>query len=79
MDIRLVKERAFSNYEVTGCNAVVKSECRLHHRLRHLEDENAKDDFTGSDPLRQPWAFTMLSVVGLLCGLGDVDVYVVIK
>jgi len=79
MDIRLVKERALSKHQVARGESVIKSQFRLHHRLRHLEDENAKDAFTGSDPLRQPWAFTMLSVVGLLCGLGDVDVCVAIK
>jgi len=45
MDIRLVKERALSNHKVARGESVVKSECRLHHRLRHLEDENAKDAF----------------------------------
>jgi hypothetical protein len=74
MDIRLVKERAFSNHEVTRGKAVIQSECRMRDPLWRLEDENTKDAFTGRDPLRQPWAFTMLSVVGLLCGLRDVDV-----
>jgi len=45
MDIRLVKERALSKHQVARGESVIKSQFRLHHRLRHLEDENAKDAF----------------------------------
>lgn len=78
MDIRLVKERAFSNHEVTRGKAVIESECSMRDPLWHLEDENDKSAFPGSHPLRQLWAFNMLSVVGLLYGLRDVDVRVAV-
>jgi hypothetical protein len=74
VDVRLVKERAFSNNEVTRGKTVIQSECRMRDPLWHVEDENALDAFPGGDPLRQPWAFTISSIVGLLCGLRDVDV-----
>ena len=78
MDIRLVKEGAFSNHEVTRGKAVIESECGMRDHLWHLEDKNAKDAVPGSDLLRQLWACTMLNVVCLLCGLGGVDVRVTV-
>ena len=41
MDIRLVKERAFSHYEVTRSKAVIQRECRMHDPLWHFEHESA--------------------------------------
>jgi GTPase SAR1 family protein len=78
VDVRLVKERAFSNNEVTRGKTVIQSECRMRDALWHLEDENAMDAFPGGDRLGQARAFTISSIVGLLCGLRDVDVRVAV-
>jgi len=74
MDIRLVKERALSNHEVTRSEAVIQSECGMNDGLWYIEDENAKDAFPRSDLPRQPWTLTMFRVVCLLCGLGNAEV-----
>lgn len=78
MDGRFVEERAFSNDEVARGKAVIQDKRRMCDRLWHLEDESAQDTFTGSNFLCQFWTLTMLSVIGLLCGLRDVDVGVAV-
>jgi hypothetical protein len=58
MDVRLVKERALSNHEVSRGKAVIQTERRMGELLWHFEDENAKDVLSGSDLLRQLWTLS---------------------